>query len=122
MKKISKILEVLPLFCGLLISSSCDKDVKNPFIGTWRSSTTDYEEYTFESNNSFEVFFSDISATFTGIYYFDKLPDAINNSAIYRLTYQLGSQDVQIEKNVTFPNSRTMVMGNDTGGTTYHKQ
>jgi hypothetical protein len=122
MKKKSKLLVLLPLFCGLLAITSCSKDVKNPFIGTWRTATSDYVEYTFESNKTFEVFDSAVSATFTGTYYYDELPDAMNTGSIYRLMLKLEGLVGQSEKNVNFPNTRTMVMGDDTGGTTYHKQ
>ena len=121
MKKLSKLLILLPLFCVLLVISSCSKDVKNPFIGTWKSSTT-YYEYTFKSNKTFEVFDSAVSSTFTGTYYYEELPDAVNSDAIYKLTLKLDGLVGQKELNVSFPNSRTMIIGSTMGGTTYYKQ
>jgi hypothetical protein len=61
MKKTFKLLALLPLFCGLLLTTSCDKEddknSDNPFVGTWKwaEDEANYKLATFNTNMSFIV-------------------------------------------------------------------
>ena len=61
MKKTLKLLALLPLFCGLLLTTACnkDKDDENPFVGTWRithsASNGEYDEWTFRADKTLRV-------------------------------------------------------------------
>jgi len=69
MKKYLKLLALLPLVCGLLVTSACsdkDKNSDNPFVGTWKTTAylPSYLQVTFNADKTYQSVVQDGEYTY----------------------------------------------------------